>query len=156
MDPYVVVTNRQNAARTTAKENAGTTPVWNEIIDIDVQKMSDDISLRVMDENVGTNTEVGCCSIKLAAMCVQGGLESWWPIAFGSHGAGRIHLHGEWFASGSDPVSVSAAAMPGQQQTVMQQTIAMERAATGAKPKPPPTYSMPAYNYQAGTQQNAP
>ena len=36
MDPYVVVTNRQNSARTTAKENAGTTPVWNETIDIDV------------------------------------------------------------------------------------------------------------------------
>ena len=152
MDPYVVVTNRQNAARTTAKENAGTMPVWNETIDVEVQKMSDDIELRVMDENVGANCEVGRCSIKLAAMCVSGGLESWWPIAFGSQGAGRIHLHGEWLASGSDPVSVSAAAMPGQQQTVAQQTISAERAATGIKPRPPPAYQMPAYNYQAGTQ----
>ena len=70
MDPYVVVTNRQNAARTTAKENAGTSPCWNETIDVDVQRMNDDIEVKVMDENVGTNTEVGRCSIKLSAMCV--------------------------------------------------------------------------------------
>ena len=83
-------------------------------------QINDNITLRIMDENVNANTEIGCCSIKLAAMCVSGGLESWWPIAYGSKQAGRIHLQGEWIPFGSDPVSVSAAAMPGQQTVVMQ------------------------------------
>ena len=82
MDPYVVVTNRQNGARTQALENAGKTPCWNECIELQVGSIADDIELRVMDENIGSNAEIGSCSIRLAAMCVSGGLENWWPIAF--------------------------------------------------------------------------
>ena len=52
MDPYVVVKNRLNAARTRTIEDGGKTPVWNETIDLNVQSISDDIELRVMDENV--------------------------------------------------------------------------------------------------------
>ena len=115
MDPYVVVTNSKNAARTQTQENAGKTPVWNETIDLEVANISDNMHLRVMDENVGSNCEIGSCDIKLASVCVQGGLETWWNIAFGSKRAGRIYLHFEWLPSGSDPVSFSASAMPGQQ-----------------------------------------
>ena len=34
MDPYVVISNRINAARTTALEDAGKTPCWNETIEL--------------------------------------------------------------------------------------------------------------------------
>ena len=34
MDPYVVVRNSNNAMRTSTKENAGKTPVWNETLEI--------------------------------------------------------------------------------------------------------------------------
>ena len=120
MDPYVVIKNRQNAARTCALEDAGKTPVWNETIELQVASINDDVALRVMDENVGANCEIGNCSIKMAAMCVEGGLESWWTIAHDGVVAGRIHLMGEWLASGSDPVAFSASAMPGLQQTAQQ------------------------------------
>ena len=66
-----------------------------------------------MDENVGANSEIGSCSIKLAAMAVQGGLENWWNIVWDNKVVGKIHLKGEWEALGSDPVSVSAAVSPG-------------------------------------------
>ena len=118
MDPYVVISNRVHATRTRALENAGKTPCWNECIELEISDISDDILLRVMDENVGSNTEIGRCSIKLAAMCVSGGLDSTWSLAFGNKRAGKIHIHGEWEPAGSDPVSVSASAMPGLQQTV--------------------------------------
>ena len=113
MDPYVVVSNRQHANRTSAKEDAGLHPVWNETIELQVSNISDDVCVKVMDENVGANCEIGRCGIKLAAMCVNGGLEGWWEIGFGSARAGRIYLKGEWEPQGSDPVAVSAAAMPG-------------------------------------------
>ena len=86
---------------------------YNEI-ELNINQINDNLTLRVMDENVNANTEIGTCSIKLAAVCVNGGLESWWPIAFGSKQAGRLHVCAEWIPCGSDPVSVSAAAMPGQ------------------------------------------
>ena len=120
MDPYVVIKNNCNQMRTQTIEDGGKTPSWNETFDLNVTQINDNITLRIMDENINANTEIGTCSIKLAAMCVSGGLESWWPVAFGSKQAGRIHLHGEWIPSGSDPVSVSASAMPGQQTVIMQ------------------------------------
>ena len=90
MDPYVIISNKSHASRTTAKVDAGKAPVWNETIELEVNNISDDILLKVMDENVGTNCEVGRCSIKLAAMCVNGGLESTWNLGFGNQRAGRI------------------------------------------------------------------
>ena len=115
MDPYVVIRNRNNAARTRALEDAGKTPCWNETIELDVQNIGDDIDLRVMDENVASNTEIGCCYIKLAAICVEGGLQSWWPIAYNGKKCGRIHLNGEWIASATDPVAFAASQKPGLQ-----------------------------------------
>ena len=120
MDPYVVVNNKKHSVRTHTVENGGKTPCWNEVIELEVTNISDDILLRVMDENIATNAEIGRCSIKLGAMCVSGGLDNSWPIAFGAYRAGRIHLHGEWCPTGSDPVSFSASAKPGLQQTVAQ------------------------------------
>ena len=118
MDPYVVISNSRNASRTRALEDAGKTPTWNEIIELEVANMQDDVLLRVMDENVGANCEIGRCNIKLSAMCVNGGLEAEWTIAFGNQKAGKIHLVGEWVPTGSDPVAVSAAQMPDSQQAV--------------------------------------
>ena len=109
--------------RTQTIEDAGKTPVWNETFDLNVRQINDDIALRVMDENVNANTEIGTCSLKLAALCVNGGLENWWPISYGPKQAGRIHMIAEWFPAGSDPVSVSAAAMPGQQTVVHQMML---------------------------------
>ena len=113
MDPYVVIANRANQTRTQTIEDGGKTPQWNETFDLTVNQINDDLTLRVMDENVNANTEIGTCSIKLAALCVNGGLESWWPISYGSKQAGRLNLNADWIPAGSDPVSVSAAAMPG-------------------------------------------
>ena len=95
-----------------------------------------------MDENVASNTEIGNCKIRLSAMCVEGGLENWWPIAYNGKKAGRIHLHGEWIASGSDTMSFSASSKPGLQQTVQQNTF------SAAMTKGPRinTYQMPSYN----------
>ncbi len=75
MDPYVVVKNKSNAMRTSTVENGGKTPVWNETMELVVNNISDDLSLRVMDENVGSNCEIGTCTVRLNAVCVNGGLE---------------------------------------------------------------------------------
>ena len=68
-----------------------------------------------MDENEATNALIGSCTIKMSSMCVSGGLEAWFQLAHANKSAGRILLKGDWIAAGSDPVAVSAAAMPGLQ-----------------------------------------
>ena len=118
MDPYVVISNRSNSMRTETKWDAGKTPTWNETLDVIVNAISDDVELRVMDENVATNSVIGNCTIKMASMCVSGGLDEWLQLAHGSKSAGRIHLRGEWCPVGSDPIAFSASRMPGLQQMV--------------------------------------
>ena len=145
MDPYVVISNKQNAARTTAKEDAGRNPVWNEVIELEVNNISDDIHLRVMDENVGANCEIGCCSIKLAAMCTPGGLEDWWGIAFGNKKAGRIHLRGEWVNGSADPVAAQSERMLTiTQPKDMTKNFRLSAQVTGPQVN---NYAMPSYNH---------
>ena len=87
-------------------------------------------------------------------MAVNGGLESWWNLSWDNKVVGKIHMKGEWMPCGSDPVSVSAAASPGLQTVIQQQMMAQTMA--GTKPKPPPAYQMPAYNYTKAQPQQAP
>ena len=96
-----------------------------------------------MDENVASNTEIGNCKIRLAAMCVEGGLENWWQIAYRGKKAGRIHVHGEWIATGSDTVAFSASAKPGLQQNSGQKNTLSSEISKLPKIN---TYQMPSYN----------
>jgi len=147
MDPYVVIRNRSNAMRTETKWDAGKTPVWNEPLEVSVSNISDDLELRVMDENEATNAEIGSCSIKMSSMCVSGGNQDWFQLAFGGKPAGRIQLRGEWYPVGIDPVAFSASRSPGLQQTVAQQEM---MSTMSGKPKAAaPAYQMPSYGFKA-------
>ena len=131
MDPYAVIKNRSNAQRTETKWDAHKTPVWNETLDLQVSNISDNLSIRVMDENEATNAQIGECQVKMASMCVSGGLDAWFPIMHDSKPAGQLHLTGEWLPAGSDPVAWSASVSPGLQQTVAQMQM---RETMGNKP----------------------
>ena len=123
MDPFVQVESRMQKMRTKTIEEAGKTPVWNETVEIDVKYIGDNVTLRIKDENVTDVELIGETEIKLSAFCVSGGIDDWWQISYDGKKAGDIHLKGRWEPKGSDPVSVSAAAMPGLQQTFQQQTL---------------------------------
>jgi len=51
-------------------EGAGKTPVWNETFEVEVKYIGDDLTLRVMDEDVTTSDTVGEAIIKLSALCI--------------------------------------------------------------------------------------
>ena len=154
MDPYVVIKNKSNAARTDTKWDAGKTPKWNETIDVTVTDISDNLCVNVMDENEATNSMIGGCCVKMASMCVEGGLDCWFPVTHQNKPAGQVHLVGEWFSSGSDPVAWSASVSPGLQQVIMQQSLRGSMGASGAA-KPAP-YQMPNYNFNESARMEAP
>ena len=58
MDPYVVIETRHQKHRTTTKQGAGKTPRWNEGFDIDVKYIGDDMTIKVMDEDVSSDDTV--------------------------------------------------------------------------------------------------
>ena len=52
MDPYVTIQTRQQQFRTRTIQGGGKKPAWNQVFDIDVKYIGDDITMRVMDEDV--------------------------------------------------------------------------------------------------------
>ena len=71
-------------------------PKWDQVFDIDVKYIGDDMNLSVFDEDVTTSDLVGKTVIKLSALCVNGGLDDWFPINYKGKQSGQIHLKGVW------------------------------------------------------------
>ena len=58
MDPYCVIETRMQKFRTKTHQSAGKTPRWSEGFEIDVKYIGDDMTLKVMDEDVGSDDTV--------------------------------------------------------------------------------------------------
>jgi len=96
MDPYCIIKVREQEFRTTKKQEAGKEPKWNECFSIDVKYIGDDLSIHVMDDDVGKDDEVGRTRIKISSLCVNKGFDEWYEIYSKGDCAGRLHLRGEW------------------------------------------------------------
>ena len=98
MDPWVQIQLRDYKARTATKQNAGKTPKWNETFNIDVKYIGDDMTLTVMDEDVVGNDLVASTTIKVSSLCMNGGIDEWFPVQYKGKNAGQIRLKGVWKA----------------------------------------------------------
>jgi len=58
MDPYTVIETRQQKLRTKTMDNAGKTPKWDQIFDLDVKYIGDDIVVTVYDEDLTSDDMV--------------------------------------------------------------------------------------------------
>ena len=96
MDPYCVIETRHQKVRTRTINEAGKTPKWNQVFDIDVKYIGDDMIVTVYDEDVTSDDLVGKTTIKLSSLCINGGLDDWFPIQFKGRQSGQVHLKGDW------------------------------------------------------------
>ena len=80
MDPWVQLKIRDWQAKTKTMQNAGKTPKWNETFDIKVNYIGDDVNLIIYDEDVVGNDLVAQTNFKISALCVNGGIEEWFPV----------------------------------------------------------------------------
>ena len=87
--------------RTQTLTGAGKEPIWaNEHVNIDVKYVGDDLHLAVMDENVSNNDAFGASTIKLSALCENGGVDEWFEIEYKESLAGHVHLKSQWKPNG--------------------------------------------------------
>ena len=101
MDPYVLLENRYERHRSKTHSNAGKEPVWNWEVELDVKYIGDDLTIEIKDDNcIVADEKIAGAQIKLASLCVLGGLDDWWNIAYKGNKAGAIHLIGEWIPRG--------------------------------------------------------
>ena len=105
MDPYVVINNRMEKFRTKTQDGAGKNPYWNEVVTLDVKYIGDDMQIWVKDEEVCTDELIGEATVKLSALCVEGGIDDWWTITFEGKKAGMLHMKGTWHPSDANPLA---------------------------------------------------
>ena len=58
MDPYCVIETRQQKHRTRTLQGAGKTPKWDQAFDVDVKYIGDDMTIKVLDEDISSSDTV--------------------------------------------------------------------------------------------------
>ena len=58
--------------------------------------IGDDLTASVFDEDVSSSDLVGTATIKLSALCVNGGLDDWFALEYKGKSSGSIHLKGKF------------------------------------------------------------
>jgi len=80
MDPFCVITCREEKYKTKVLQGAGKLPKWNETYDIEVKYIGDDMTIEVRDEDVTSSDLIGSTVIKLSSLCANGGLDEWFKL----------------------------------------------------------------------------
>ena len=52
------------------------------------------MNVEVYDEDPGSDDIIGVAVIKLSALCVAGGIDEWFGIAYRGKSSGQVHLKG--------------------------------------------------------------
>jgi hypothetical protein len=103
MDPFIMIESRMQRIRTEVCKNGGKEPKWpEEKFVIDVKYVGDDMAILVLDQNVTDTDSIGKATIKLSAMCCDGGLDEWYAIAHKGKHSGDVHMISKWIPDGED------------------------------------------------------
>ena len=81
MDPFVIIEHRHDKFTSKVCKDGGKAPTFGEDFVIDVKYIGDDMTLRIMNKNTFSASDlVGESVIKISGLCVNGGLDDWWNV----------------------------------------------------------------------------
>ena len=92
MSPYITITHNKKKLKTKVHDNAGKTPKWTDEFQLEVENVSEEITLRVWDQDMTTSDAVGFCKIKLSSLMITCGVKDWFTIMFDNKPAGQVMI----------------------------------------------------------------
>ena len=92
MDPYLVIEYKGGKFKTKTHNNGGKRPHWNQVFKLDVHSLSDDLILKVFDEDLTSDDFVGMGIVKVSSLVINGGVSDWFDITYREKKAGMVHL----------------------------------------------------------------
>eukprot|EP00347_Sterkiella_histriomuscorum_P008348 403345445 len=154
MDPFVQIEYNGNKYKTRVHQGGGKTPSWNHEIQLHVGGLNDDLTLKVMDEDVTKDDFIGMTLIKMSSLCINNGVRDWFSINYKTKSAGQVLLETRYIPSGGAGVGVGVGVqgMAGFQQPVYQQQPMMMPGQQFGQVPPMPQYQVPQGGYQAPPQ----
>ena len=82
MSPYCTVIHNKNKYKTKVAASAGKTPKWDNEFQLNVENSTEEITLRVWDQDLTTSDAVGFTKIKLSSLIINCGVDDWFTIMY--------------------------------------------------------------------------
>ena len=102
MSPYITLTFKGKKMKTKVKDYAGKTPAWNEEFQFEVDDTSQEIFLRVWDQDMLSSDAVGFIKLKTSSLMINMGVDEWFTIYYQNESAGEVHLVSTFAPEGGD------------------------------------------------------
>lgn len=92
MSPYCTITFKKHKFKTKVHHDGGKKPSWNNEFQLEVEGPTDEMVLRVWDQDMTSSDAVGFTKIKMSSLMINCGIEDWFTIMFDNKPAGEILL----------------------------------------------------------------
>ncbi len=104
MDPYLVIEYHGHKHKTHVHHNGGKHPHWNKTFELQVHSLSDDMIIKVFDEDMMSDDFVGMGIVKISSLVFNGGVNEWFDITYKERYAGRVHFQSYYKSSHALPM----------------------------------------------------
>ena len=89
-------------------ESGGKNPTWNETVEIQIKNQNQDLTIKIMDDDLGDAKEMVCgANIKVKTLCVTGGFNEDIQLEFKGKDAGTITIKADFVPDKSPEKKVS-------------------------------------------------
>ena len=96
-DPFVELELGKWEWKSKVIQSGGKNPVWNETVEIPVEKFDKKLEIKVKDEDIGSSETVCEAKIEIGDFCKQASCEKAVPLEHkGKATGGEIHFSAEW------------------------------------------------------------
>lgn len=102
MSPYCTFVFNGKKLKTKTHNYGGKKPVWGDKFQLEVESHTEELFMRVWDQDLTTSDAVGFCKIKLSSLMINNGVDDWFTITYDNKPSGEIHLTSEFASEGGD------------------------------------------------------
>jgi Ca2+-dependent lipid-binding protein len=121
MSPYVTLVYQGNKMKTKVADYGGKEPKWTDEFKLDVQSASEEIVMRVWDQDLTTSDAIGFTKIKMSSLIINKGVDDWFTIMFDNKPAGEIRIETTFEPVGGDEYDQMKEEYEAQQERLIQE-----------------------------------
>ena len=121
MSPYITIAFNGNKYKTKVHSNGGKSPVWGDEFTLEVTNPTEELVLRVWDQDLTTSDAVGFCKIKLSSLMYGNAVDDWFTIMYENTNAGEVHLTTVFEPEGGDAYETMKADLETQNEKLAQE-----------------------------------
>jgi Ca2+-dependent lipid-binding protein len=102
MSPYCTLVFQGKKLKTKVIYNGGKTPKFNEEFQLEVNSPSEELTIRVWDQDVTTSDPIGWTKIQVSSLMINMGVHEWFNITYDQKNSGQLLLESKFEPKGGN------------------------------------------------------